>query len=254
MSTSSEHKFGVLYIVTGDNYLNAAIKSARSVRKYAPELGIHLFTGDVNYPRLLENKSIFDSIEKIEKPHRRSKVEYLNKSPFERTLYLDSDTEVVAPIFDLFEVLDAFDLALCHAHVRNHPRTLMTWKQEFPRSFPQFNGGVILYKCNPKTTDFFEQWATAFEQAGFAQDQVTLRETLWNSDLRMYTLPPEYNVRFWKYLYLWNAKEVMPRILHMQKYHDGPFWFLKNWAKAVGRPIARMFGFLPSQKRKKENR
>ena len=248
MSSSADHKLGVLYIVTGEKYLHAAIHSARSVRKFAPELGIHLFTGDVNYPPLIENMGVFDTIEQIENPHRRSKVEYLKNSPFERTLYLDSDTEVVAPITQMYGVLDAFDMAICHAHWRNHVITSKVWNRALPPSFPQFNSGVILYKRNAKTTEVFEAWAKGFEQARFPQDQVTLRETLWNSDIRVYTLPPEYNVRFWKYLYLWNAKEVQPRILHMQKFHDGPLWFLKNWVKAVGRPIARMFGLLPSQK------
>ena len=241
---------GVLYIVSGDKYLRAAIHSARSVRLHEPGLPIHLFTADPNSPILAAAQGVFDGIDKIENPHRRSKLEYFAKSPFERTLYLDSDTELVAPIRQMFGILDRFDMALCHAHWRNHPVTSQVWKTKLPYSYPQFNSGVMLYKRNEKTDRFFKEWQQNFAAAGLPQDQVTLRETMWASDVRLYTLPPEYNIRFWKYLKLWEKGEVEPRILHMQKFHDGPLWFVKNWIKGFARGVLGLFGLKPSSFRR----
>ncbi len=242
---------GVLYIVTGDKFLRAAIHSARSVRKIDPGLGIHLFTGQPNSALLAANRGVFDSVEPIEQPHRRSKLEYLARSPFAQTLYLDSDTEVIAPVTPVFGILDRFDMALCHAHIRNSVRTTQPWKTQLPPSYPQFNGGVILYKKNAKTDGLFAAWLEAFNQAGFPQDQITLRECLWASDVRLFTLPPEYNVRFAKYLWLWSENEVQPRILHMQKFHDGPLFFLKNWFRSFVRAGLGLFGLKAADLRKK---
>jgi hypothetical protein len=34
-------------------------------------------------------------------------------------------------------------------------------------------------------------------------------------------LPPEYNIRYEKYLTVWEEREAIPRILHFAEFHDG---------------------------------
>jgi hypothetical protein len=46
-----------------------------------------------------------------------------------------------------------------------------------------------------------------------------LRELLWGSDLRLHILPPEYNIRYERYLSFWDPKEAVPQILHLAKFH-----------------------------------
>ncbi len=220
----SSQKNGVIYIVTSADrgvYLNAAIASAESVRAHSPHLGIHLYVDAPGMSRVeaLEQNP-FSSIGLIENPHYRSKVDYLLQSPFERTLYLDSDTRVVDDISEMFELLDRFDIALAQAHRRNFHRTSQVWRTDIPPSFPQYNGGVILYHNTPAVANLLQGWKEAFHEAGFAKDQVTLRELLWLSDLRLATLPPEYNIRYEKYLKIWEEREAKPKILHMAKYHN----------------------------------
>jgi hypothetical protein len=240
---ATELNRGVLYIAAGKKYIKAAILSAQTVHEKSPKLKIALFADwQQNGFSRETDLAIFDYVESIDNPHRRSKVDIMGKTPFDETLYLDTDTRIVEDIEPMFDVLQRFDLALCHAHRRKHPITNKVWRIQFPSSYPQFNSGVVLYTKNEKTMLFFEQWKTNFYAAGYPQDQITLRETLWNSALRVYTLPPEYNVRFWKYLYLWGRNEVTPRILHMQKFHDGNLWFLKNWAKGTALFFLRAFG------------
>lgn len=233
---------GVLYITAGRKYLRAAMHSAASVRRHCPGLATHLYADwreqGVDFST---SPDPFTSVAPIDHPHRRSKVDYISQSPFERTLYLDSDTEVVADIRSLFDVLDRFDIALCHAHRRNTPDRLAPWRVALPQGFPQYNGGLVLFKRTPAVQAFLEAWARHYHEAGFSQDQRTLRELLWLSDLRMATLPPEYNVRFVKYHYLWKLAptEAETKIFHLRRFHDGPFWRLGKWARMVGRPFVR---------------
>ncbi|MFW6368713.1 MAG: hypothetical protein ACOCZ9_03145, partial [Spirochaetota bacterium] len=144
------HSNGVVYIVTTTTtytYLDAAIASARSVAKHMPSVGIHLFTDRAGLARVdtLE-KHPFSSLAEVDRPHYRSKVEYLAKTPFERTLYLDSDTRVLTDISEIFALAERFDVALAHAHRRNARKTTQQWREEIPPSFPQYNCGVMFYR------------------------------------------------------------------------------------------------------------
>jgi len=241
---------GILYITTGKKYIRDALRSAQSARQISPELPIHLFADYQNYDfNFDDSPHPFSSLGQIDQPHRRSKVEYLAQTPFERTLYLDSDTRLNADVSGIFALLERFDIALAHAHWRNHPITSLQWKDNIPVAFPQFNSGVMLYQRTPAILQLFHEWQVGFNEAGFAQDQVTLRELLWQSDLRIATLPPEYNVRFIKYHYLWSKAEAETKIFHLQKYHDGPFWFVKSYGKQVGRALMRLLHInLPKKK------
>jgi hypothetical protein len=246
---------GILYVAAGKKYIRAAIRSAKTVQKNCPGLPIHLFADWQNQGIQFEQSPFpFTSIGGIDSPHRRSKVDFLQLSPFDRTLYLDSDTALNTDIRDLFRVLERFDIALCHAHWRINYFTTRQWRIPIPAAFPQFNSGVILYGKSERTLAFLEDWRENFYQANYPQDQATMRESLWLSNLRIATLPPEYNVRFIKYHFLWSKSEAETKIFHLQKYHDGPFWFLKAWSKRLIRTVLMRLGIDPaSLKRKNDN-
>ena len=222
------------------------MRSAYTVRQHCPQLPIHLFADYQNYDfKFDQSPHPFSSLGQIDQPHRRSKVEYLAQTPFERTLYLDSDTRLNADILSMFALLERFDIALAHAHWRNHPVTAQQWRHNIPSAFPQFNSGVMLYRVRSTTLQLLNDWQAAFKEAGFAQDQVTLRELLWQSDLRIATLPPEYNVRFVKYHYLWSKTEAKTKIFHLQKYQDGTFWFVKSFARRLARSLLKFLRINP---------
>jgi hypothetical protein len=208
-----DRRCGVVYIATGESFVEAARLSALSVRRHNPDLPIALFSDRPIEP---DGADPFSAVHPVQNPHRRSKVDYLPHSPFERTLYLDADIRVFADLSEIFGVLDRFDVALAHAHARNHRSTNTTWRADIPRAFPQFNGGVIAWQRSEATQAFLRAWRDAYHASGFRKDQVTLRELLWLSDLRIATLPPEYNVRYPKYLWVWRRDEARPKILHMR--------------------------------------
>jgi lipopolysaccharide biosynthesis glycosyltransferase len=184
--------------------------------------------------------SPFNSFATLENPHPRSKVDCIFRSPFDETLYLDSDTRVVTDIRELFILLGQYDMALAHEAVRNTPKC--SWKREIPPSFPEFNSGVILYKNNPAVIGLLKAWQQAYHEAGFFQDQVTLRELLWETKLRVAVLPPEYNVIMLKYPFVWRKGEAVPKILHLRKYLEGRSWMLRGVERAFCRLQERLKG------------
>ncbi len=226
---------GILYIAAGEKFIRAAMRSAASVQKHSPGLSRHLFADWQNYGLPFEKSPHpFTSVGKVESPHRRSKVDYLPLTPFDQTLYLDTDTALNADIRGMFNVLERFDIALTHAHRRNFVERLKPWQVELPQAFPQYNGGVILYRNTPQVITFLERWRDEYHAniKDFQQDQRTLRELLWKSDLRMATLPPEYNVRYIKYHYIWAKSEAETKIFHLQRFHVGWFtWLFRPWTR-----------------------
>ncbi|MFO1088397.1 MAG: hypothetical protein U1E46_02310 [Hyphomicrobiales bacterium] len=218
----------MIFIATGPAYSWSTVPAAESVRRHNPDLPIILYTDEkVRSPA-------FTAVEAIDNPHRRSKVDYLWRSPFARTLYLDSDTRVVADIGEMFDILEKFDLAVAHVRNRHFEKRLLNWKIDVPRSFPQHNCGVLLYRTTPKVVDFLKAWQIAYAEAGFSPDQITFRELLWASELRYYVLPPEYNMRDY---------HVCDRL-----FRRGPpvrIWHLEKWQphKSMAARLKRRAGF-----------
>jgi hypothetical protein len=143
----------------------------------------------------------------------RDKAFNLHLSPYERTVYLDGDTYVTGDISALFSLLDEFDVALAHAPYRE-----VLSKPDIPSSFPEFNGGVICFCDTDEVRQFLNRWVSKYKAQiergspdgevvfedcdsleeipnGRKHDQPPLREALYESDLRIATLPPEYNFR-----------------------------------------------------------
>ena len=222
---------GILYITYGNKFTAAALHSAKTARAHNPGLAIHLFVDAASREALglAKDPGPFSSIGIIENPHRRSKVDYIALSPFDRTLYLDSDTSVAQDISELFGVLERFDLGAVHAMRRNANRKDEIWTKPIPDAYPQFNGGVILYRNTPEVINILTEWGKAFGDSGHRHDQAILRELLWDSGLRVIALPPEYNVRYLKYKFIWSKAEAIPMIYHLKQYHVGwDFWLKKN--------------------------
>ncbi|WP_272010745.1 putative nucleotide-diphospho-sugar transferase [Roseovarius sp. ZX-A-9] len=223
---------GVVFVATGARYIACAEAAARSVRRHMPDVPIALFTdaGQLG----LSLSGVFDPVIELESVHHRSKVDCLMNSPFERTLFLDADIRVLEDVGELFDLLDRFDVAMAHAHARNRDATRAVWKYALPDSFPQFNTGVIAVRRNPQTQALLKNWSDSYKKAGFRKDQVTLRELLWASDLRLATLPPEYNIRYPKNLWLWSRREARPRICHFYRYS---FAKRSDWLRALAKRL-----------------
>lgn len=210
---------GVIFATTGKDYTELAARAAQSVRDKCPGLEIDLFTDQTT------NIPVFDRIHHLDDPWHRSKMDAMILSRFDKTLYLDADLFVVADIRDVFEVLDRFDMAMAQDSSRNGDHAQTMWRKPLPNAFPQFNGGVIAYKATPEVISLLQNWSATVRDNGFESDQPVFRELLWYSDLRLATLPREYNLmRYWL-LRRWRTRDAAPRILHSPRLHKH---FTKN--------------------------
>jgi hypothetical protein len=193
---------GIIYVATGRRHCDEACRSAAQAKRCMPELPISIFTD-----QQLES-GVFDQVIGIPQASGfLNKVINIRRSPYRETLFLDSDTHVVSDVRPLFELLGRFDLAASHA-----PYRVTYGVDGVPDCFPEFNTGVLLYRRNNKTDELWERWIRLYNEdrtrpldwhfPGGEQwfrkaltDQPSFRKAVYQSDVAVATLPPEYNCR-----------------------------------------------------------
>jgi len=177
---------GIIYIVVGKlRYLEECIFSASSLKKHCPDISVTLFTDKTDV-----KEKCFDEIKIIKNDINpmKNKVKYMCDSPYEYTLFLDSDTEVKQPIDEMFEVLDKNDLAIAHSpqYDRSHfPAKLISYADTHPDN--AYNTGVILYKKSDAVEKFFTKWLEVvmlqdgnLMRAGYLCDQCYFNRLITN--------------------------------------------------------------------------
>ena len=114
--------FGVFYVAAGQKYVDEAYNSAKSLKKIEPSLNITLLSD-----RELPQQDVFERIILVdEKVTCRNegllfKVKHLYfDSPYQKTLFVDTDTYFTDNCASGFEILKYFDLALVPAPVDTH--------------------------------------------------------------------------------------------------------------------------------------
>lgn len=144
---------GVIYLVTGRKiYLDECIFSALSLKKNCPDLPITLFTDRA------VSKECFDEVKIIDSSIHpfKLKIKCLMMSPYEESLYLDTDTKIVKPIYELFDSLKEYDLAVAnnpHIDKTRKPAKLIKYAKE-----NSYNTGLVLYKKSENMNLFLNEW------------------------------------------------------------------------------------------------
>ncbi len=197
-------------------FRDEVLASLRSLRSLHPDLPAIVFT-DSDDLRLVE---AFDRVIHLpnkfgtrnvghaawDEPGWLTRIDAMASFPYERTLFIDSDTDIIGDITPILDLLDRFDLAAAHAPYRYQGEIA-----DIPKSFPEFNCGVIAIRHSPASMAFMEAWREAYliDQTFWHHDQHAFRKAAWTSDAHIATLPPEYNLRPAKY-----AGKNNPVILH----------------------------------------
>ena len=120
-------------------------------------------------------------------------------------LYLDADTETVAPVPYLFDVLeDGWDMAICvnpdRYHLARHmgrpdsqEETRVTLEQIGSDELIQYQGGVFAFRRNKRTAEFFRSWHEEWQIWG-KRDQGALLRAMHKNPLRLWLLGNEWNL------------------------------------------------------------
>lgn len=214
---------GVIYSCAGNiRFLIESIKSAESVKKFIPDINICLFH---DYSDEIVNSmdtSVFTEIRKIVIPDNSdprfkghmgcflAKLYSIQQTPYDYTLFLDTDTEIKRRLPTFFDLLKNFDIAIAPGPMTQPPTSANDIINEIPNEFPELNTGVILYKKSKKMDKFLNDWKETFlhninglyREHGKGGEQVSLRYLLWNNDtIRMHILstqgvPNMFNFRW----------------------------------------------------------
>jgi hypothetical protein len=183
---------GCLMVATGWRHRQEACQAAACTRSWLNGRPLLLVTDQPHSGEL----HMFDYVALHPCPvgSYRDKIAPLACLPFERCLFLDTDAVLIQPIDDLFALLQVFDVMGCHAPVRFH-----RWRDPaVPEGFCELNSGVLGLRRGNATRDMIGRWLTCYDQINIDVDQASLRSALWagvQQGLRLWVLPPEYNLR-----------------------------------------------------------
>jgi hypothetical protein len=182
---------GVIYVAVGEQCAAEAKQSLDSLRQSNPGLTVMLLT---DAPPKDPGK--WDAVEVDASLHgqrNRAKL-FMDRAPYDRCLFLDSDTLVCGDLMPGFALLDRFEL--CGEQVAGgHHYEL----PGLPPSFPEINSGVLFWKPTEKVRKLFEEWRRLYDELDQSQearkwDQKSLRYAVWQSDVRFARLPSAFNV------------------------------------------------------------
>lgn len=187
---SAEATRGIVYVAWGETYVAEAVASAKQVRRVM-QTPIVLITAD----EAVETQGVFDKI--IVTPFNRT---YRDKilmalAPFDRVIFLDSDTFVLESLDQLFHMLERFDVV----YQASAPSTHYTLPDVPMLALEEPSAGIIAWRRNDATRRFFEQWAADYDEqeranGNGAWDQRSMRSALWRSEVNLYALGRDWQL------------------------------------------------------------
>jgi hypothetical protein len=187
---------GYIYIVSNSvggiketDYIKEAIFSAKSLRALDSNANITLFT-DIEV-----KDSVFNEV-KIVKMSLRCKQKFFLESPYDKTIYIDSDTYINHNISDMFQMLNKYELLGCHDYARKRIFNIPEY-MKIPYCFSEINGGILAFKKCHNFNKLIELWNHYYNKyySIVIWDQPSFRIATWESNINLYILPNEYNRR-----------------------------------------------------------
>ena len=191
----------ILYSARGSKYVDEACTCARVTRS-------HLSVGEQEDTSMMlctdqmitHDVHPFDQVIIQQKPEINgffyritSMIDMARITRGSKILYMDTDAAFVQDkIHHVFRVLDYHDVAAAHA-----PGTRIHIDDDIPECYVEYNCGLIAFRCTDRVIDVLQQWHDCYEQRQdvVVHDQPDFRKVMYHSDLRVATLPPEWNVR-----------------------------------------------------------
>lgn len=200
---NKQNDIGIIYLAFGRPYLAMALVSFHSVRKTNPKMPVCILTNVCDkidkIDGWIEGFDVWKYMEMNTSDNRKIKTQLYKFTPFEKTLYLDSDTIVVGDLSKTTLFLDYFDLCLklnggeqtkagrTDIKVLNEKATI--------NELPHWNGGVVFFKKDVKVNNFFNLWYEFYEMHENKYDQISLVEALFRSDCRVLSLDSRWNYK-----------------------------------------------------------
>ena len=176
---------GVLYVATNEELRQEAAVSARFLKQHT-DVPVTIITNEE------PSQSIFDNAVLLEHPeyNHLDKIAGMQQSPYDQTLYLDTDIYVNDDISDLFKWLESFDLAALPQPCANTNSI-----EGIPDSLNEYCTGVMPFGSD--LDEFFEHWYTNLKNNidEYKGDIAAFRQTIWETNIRIAPLKPVHNCK-----------------------------------------------------------
>jgi hypothetical protein len=189
---------GCVYVAYGYEYLMLAAHSATTLKKHTPDLAITLVTNIPIQTIFHEGTPLFEKIiykDDEQKTNRLSKLAVDLYSPYEKTLYLDCDTEIWADVSPMFGLLEMYEFA-----ARAFSDGTRQWIEVFDGvkatelGLSMWNGGVLFFRKSHQTNELFGRWRDNYQSMGFGTDQPALMKAIYGMpQLRLLILSSFWN-------------------------------------------------------------
>lgn len=180
-----------------NKFYDEFLVSYKSLKKVLPKSNVSLYTNIIFENNIGIDQVIFDK--EINKSHIAKAFALLN-SPYEKTIFLDTDTFIHRKtINDIFKVLDEFDFTC------NFACSGANTDPYDGEIFPELNTGLLGVKNNAFTKSQMEVWinnfaseAAKYKEKGFPKgDQISFRNHIFMKNKnKFYILPTYYQFRF----------------------------------------------------------
>jgi hypothetical protein len=211
---------GVVYACSHPDWIAETVRSALSFAKHMPDIERHFFI-----PTPLLEKCRGDlgeaftkviSLDRIEIAHR-PRFESMRCAELDQMIFIDGDTLLLAPVYELFDVLGQFDIGATIAPQLFHGDAarigIYDMLPKVSMAIPEWNTGLLVVGNTDLIRDFVPAWKALYDKCtklGFEMDQPSFRSAIATSKLRIATLANIYNIRA-------NVEQVIRgyvRILH----------------------------------------
>ena len=199
---------GVIYVVFGENAYKAVDISATSLHAICPELPI-LIVGDYvrgSYPNFIpwdgENPYRPTNPNQFHFLAGRVKPFLYDISPWDKTLYVDADTEFQSSPLDGFDLLNRYDFMVAKHSSHNigmlgdhpSPERLETMKELGGcGDIPYPNSGVLFWKKCPASELLFQSWHEEWMRFQGWDEQLALMRAVFKHPIRWLLLPEAWN-------------------------------------------------------------
>ncbi len=194
-------KNGIVYAAVGNKFLQEAILSATSLKKYEPNVHLSIFTNEKF------TNTTFDKIIPIIDPDnwRNGKLYAFKHTPYEKTIFLDTDTLICDRFSEIFILLEKYDMAACMSGIYGQYIFDVPELDQLRDSFPEIISGFVAFKQSTNWDKFLEDWINTYRSQKKQReiqgrlktaDQPSFRLALYRSRLRYHILPPTYNTCF----------------------------------------------------------
>ena len=221
--SKNNHAFQIIYLAFGDFFFAQALLSAYTASHFNPSASIKIVTNITveshHFISLLPDNLELQYINAPDSDNRKYKTHIIEFSDVIKTIYIDSDTFVTAPLDDIVTFLDYWDIALRYQddpqrHTFLNSIRICGNKLNIA-SAPHWNAGVLAFRNSTVVHDFFDVWRELFIKSGLEFDQVSLVDSIFNCSTRVLTLDRRWNSGFKRC-----PSGTLPYIVHYHSMYD----------------------------------